>query len=378
MRKSLFIVFLLFIKLLNTCIAQNSIGQQEPLNSVQIQATLAKVADWQIANQHLVKHHPLDWTNGALYTGMIEWAKVTPDKKYMDWLIKIGKAYKWQPHKDMYHADDVVTLQAFLDIYRMQKNDPMSYLMLAPSKARLDYVVANPSKGSLILDYSKSQTLERWSWCDALYMAPQVYAKMAAITGDAKYLKFMDKEFKATTDFLYDKEEKLYYRDHRYFPEKIREANGKKVFWGRGNGWVLAGLANLLKELPAKSKYRPYYEKLFKDMAVKIASLQGEDGFWHASLLDPDSYPNPETSASAFFCYGLAYGVNNGLLSPEVYTPKVMKAWVAINRNIGSDGKVGWIQPIGEDPKKVTENMTEVYGVGAVLLAGTEILKIKK
>jgi unsaturated rhamnogalacturonyl hydrolase len=372
MKKLKLIFFVIGFVWSNTIFCQDEISKQEVIS------TLTKVADWQIENQVNVKHHPLDWTNGALYTGMYAWAKTSSSNKYMDWLTKIGQSHKWQPHKDMYHADDVVVLQTFLDMYKDKIQDPKSYLMLAPSLARIDYVVAHPSNATLLLDYKDGRTLERWTWCDALYMAPPVYAKLANITNDAKYLKFMDKEFKITTDFLYDKEEKLFYRDHRYFADKMREANGKKIFWGRGNGWVLGGLAILLKELPAKSKYRPYYEKLFKEMSEKVASLQGEDGYWHASLLDPASYPNPETSASSFFCFGLTYGVNSGLLPKEKYKPVAEKAWKAIMKSVGTDGKVGWIQPIGADPKQVTSDMTEVYGVGAFLLAGTEMMKMIK
>jgi rhamnogalacturonyl hydrolase YesR len=205
-------------------------------------------------------------------------------------------------------------------------------------------------------------------------MAPPVYAKLSSITGDNKYLEFMDREYKATCDFLYDKDEHLFYRDHRYFPEKVLEANGRKVFWGRGNGWVMGGLVSLLKELPVNSVYRPFYETLFVEMAEKVASCQDKEGFWHASMLDHQSFPNPETSSSAFFCYALVYGVNAGLLDEEIYLPIVNKAWQALVSAVHADGKLGWVQPVGQDPKVVTPEMTEVYGVGAFLLAGTEMI----
>lgn len=334
------------------------------------------VADWQIDNFHSVKHHPLDWTNGALYAGMMAWAKIAPDQKYIDWLSKIGRRYAWQPHKRMYHADDVVVSQMYLDMYQLKKSNTTSYRILGPTKARIDYVIAHPSKGSLLLNYRDALTLERWSWCDALFMAPPVYVKLANITGDDKYLTFMDKEFKATYDFLYDPEEHLFFRDHRYFPEKKLEANGKKIFWGRGNGWVMGGLVALLRDLPKHNPSRPFYEKLYIEMAEKVADCQGKTGFWHASMLDHESFPNPETSSSAFFCYALTYGINAGLLDKKKYTPVVTKAWQSLVSAVFADGKLGWVQPIGENPKNVTANMTEVYGVGAFLLAGTEMLKL--
>lgn len=337
---------------------------------------MGAVADWQINNFHSVKHHQLDWTNGALYKGMMEWAKIAPEKKYLDWLSGIGWRYGWQPHNRMYHADDVVVSQMYLEMYELKSNEKNSYRILGPTKARLDYVMSIPSKGTLLLDYYDAQTLERWSWCDALFMAPPVYVKLAKITGEPSYIEFMHEEFKATYDFLYDAEEHLFFRDHRYFPEKQLEANGEKIFWGRGNGWVMGGLVSILKDLPADSPYRSFYENLFVEMAEKIAACQDESGFWHASMLDPESFPKPETSSSGFFCHALAYGVNAGLIDKEKYAPQVEKAWQALVSAVYADGKLGWVQPIGENPKNVTADMTEVYGVGAFLLAGTEVLKM--
>lgn len=344
------------------------------LSSENIMKVMSAVADWQIDNFASVPHHQLDWTNGALYAGVMELAKISPDRKYMDWLYRIGRSHAWQPHRYIYHADDIAVCQMYLEMYRQKKTDRLSYLILAPTQARLDYVISHPSEAGLLLDYSDPQTTERWSWCDALFMAPPVYAKLSAITGDDKYLEFMDREYKATWNFLYDKDEHLFYRDHRYFPEKAMEANGRKVFWGRGNGWVMGGLVALLKELPDDNAYRPYYENLFTEMAEKVAECQDTEGFWHASMLDHESFPNPETSSSSFFCYSLAYGVNSGLLDKEIYTPVVNRAWKALVSAVHADGKLGWVQPIGENPKNVTSEMTEVYGVGAFLLAGSEMM----
>lgn len=346
------------------------------LNSDDIMKVMNAVAGWQIDNSASVPHHQLDWTNGALYAGMMKFAEVSPDRKYMDWLWRIGRTYGWQPHRNMYHADDIAVCQMYLEMYRQKKTDRDSHLIFAPTQARLDYVISHPSSAGLLLDYSDPRTTERWSWCDALFMAPPVYAKLSVITGDNKYLEFMDREYKATWNFLYDKDEHLFYRDHRYFPEKVMEANGRKVFWGRGNGWVMGGLVSLLKELPDDSVYRPFYEKLFVEMAEKVASCQDKEGFWHASMLDHQSFPHPETSSSSFFCYALAYGVNSGLLDKEIYTPVVINAWKALVSAVYADGKLGWVQPVGQDPKVVTPDMTEVYGVGAFLLAGTEMLKL--
>ena len=205
-------------------------------------------------------------------------------------------------------------------------------------------------------------------------MGPTVWAKMANVTGERKYLDFMFREYKATTDYLYSKEDHLYYRDSRFFIKT--EANGARVFWGRGNGWVFAGLARYYQGTSKDYEQKAYFVKIYKEMASKILSLQDEKGYWHASLLDPASYPNPEISATGFFVYGLAWGINHGYLDRKTYLPAVIKGWKAMAEAVWPDGKVGWIQPIGENPKNVTREMTEVYGVGAFLMAGTEMYKL--
>ena len=167
----------------------------------------------------------------------------------------------------------------------------------------------------------------RWSWCDALFMAPPVYGQLNKLYPEKNYLDFMDREFKEATDSLYDKDAKLYYRDRRYIPRK--EKNGEKVFWGRGNGWVFAGIPLLLQTLPKDHPTYNYYLNIYKEMASAVIKCQDKKGSWHASMLDPDSYPSPENSASGFFVYGLGWGVNQGILKDKKYKKAVQKGWKA-------------------------------------------------
>jgi rhamnogalacturonyl hydrolase YesR len=341
------------------------------LNRPAVINAMRTVADWQL--QEPLRWNLTDWTNGALFAGMVEWAKIAEDAKYFNWLMDKGNKTRWGLGDRTYMADDHCVGQMYLEMYRKYKDKKM----LNNVKGSFDWIIGNPSKISLkFKSDSVTSCTDRWSWCDAIFMGPTVWVKLAAITGQKKYLDFMENEFKATTEHLYDAEEHLYYRDDRFIGQK--EANGKKVFWGRGNGWVLAGLCVILKELPANYPNRKYFEQIYLDMAAKIASLQDDKGYWHASLLDPGSYPVPETSASSFYVYGITWGINNGYLLPEKYKPVVEKGWKALVNTIHPDGKLGYVQPIGESPKNVTEDMTEVYGVGAFLLAGTEIVKLLK
>lgn len=361
---------LLYIILSGWCV----VLQAQPLVRSEIRQSMRRVADWQIAHIKEVPHGDLNWINAAFYLGLYRWAEIAErdnqDSFYFDWLMRLGCRNYWQVDKRMYHADDICVAQTYLLMYDKYKQPEM----LVPARARMEWVMDNPSHGSFELDYADATTLERWTWCDALFMAPPVYLHMYNITGDKKYIRFMDKEYKDSYNYLFDKADSLFYRDWRYFNEK--EANGSKVFWGRGNGWVLGGLVELLRGLPLGSKYRPFYQDLFVRMAERVTRCQGKDGFWRASLLDPDSYPSPETSASGFFVYALAYGINEGLLPSERFLPVVEKGWNALLSAVDEDGKLGFVQPIGADPKKVTREMTEVYGPGAFLLAGTEMYRL--
>jgi rhamnogalacturonyl hydrolase YesR len=180
-------------------------------------------------------------------------------------------------------------------------------------------------------------------------------------------------EYKATTDYLFDKKENLYYRDDRYMGQLD---NGTKIFWGRGNGWVFAGLANILAELEPASKEYKYFLKIYKKMAKKLLEIQTPNGHWAMSLLGQEFYPTPETSGSSFFVFGLAYGLNNGILDYNTYEPVVRKGWNAMTACITEDGMLGYVQPIGAAPGNAWPDKTEVYGTGAFLSAGVEVYKL--
>jgi unsaturated rhamnogalacturonyl hydrolase len=376
MKYSITFLFAVFYFSVSPGYSQNQLvpAFKDNLTRSDIKTVLKAVADWQIKTP--LTHHLADWTNGALYAGMVEWAGIAGDESYYNWLRGIAEKNSWTYYIHdnplrRYHADDYCVGQMYIELYRKYKDKKM----IKPLRAYLDQILEDPAKGDLKFVNTKEYwSTQRWSWCDALFMGPTVWAKMANVTHKKKYLDFMYQEYKFTTDYLYDKEEDLYFRDSNYFTRK--EANGAKVFWGRGNGWVFAGLPIIIRELPSKYEHKDYFVTIFKEMAAKLASLQQPDGSWHASLLDPASYSNPEMSATTFFVFGLAWGIENGYLEKDKYLPAVVKGWKSMVSSVWPEGKVGFIQPIGADPKAVTNEMTEVYGVGGFLLAGTQIYKM--
>ncbi|TDN98411.1 glycoside hydrolase family 105 protein [Sunxiuqinia elliptica] len=365
--------------------SQNSKGntfetENLQLNKNQVKSTLDVVAAWQMENlsyntsKNLHDNGVAAWTNATFYLGLLKWAKVADnDSAYLTWLKHIGEETNWTmaenfkdyPRYQLYHADEFCIAQMYLGAYDLFGEKKM----MLPSVERLNWVLNNPPNSEM-----QHRNKQSWTWCDALFMVPQVYAQVSVIKNDEKYLRFMDQEFKRTFNYLYSKDDKLFFRDDSYFDKK--EENGEKVFWGRGNGWVAAGLVNLLKILPEDSEYRPFYENLFVEFVPRLVDLQNSTGFWHASLLDPQSYPAPETSATALITYALAYGINNNLVDKATYSPALYKAWTALLSAVDTNGKIGWVQPIGADPKKVTADMTASYGVGAFLLAGSEIYQL--
>lgn len=320
------------------------------------------VADWQLSRMPAKAQY--DWTWAALYTGFM----AVPDKvagdKYKSEVMKISEELNWQPGPRVMHADDQAIGQSYLELYMIHK-DPK---MMDPMRARLDTEIATPES-----EYGKTPL---WWWCDALYMAPPVYADMSAVTGDQKYLTFMDHQWDITTKLLYDPSVHLYSRDATYLDK--HEKNGQKIFWSRGNGWVMGGIVRVLQELPKDSPLRPKYEQLLKEMSAEMLSIQSKDGLWRPGLLDADSYPLPEISGSAFITYAMAYGVNEGILDKATYWPAVQKAWAGMLSHVYADGRLGCIQPVGAAPGAYTETSSYVYGVGAYLLAGSEIYRTAK
>jgi unsaturated rhamnogalacturonyl hydrolase len=320
------------------------------------------VADWQLSRMPATPQY--DWTWAALYTGFMGVPQNVAGDKYKNAVMKIGEELNWQPGPRVMHADDQAVGQSYLELYMIHKDAKM----IDPIRARLDTEISTPES-----EYGKTPL---WWWCDALYMAPPVFADMSAATGDQKYLTFMDRQWDITTKLLYDPAAHLYSRDATYLDK--HEKNGQKIFWSRGNGWVMGGIVRVLGELPKDSPLRPKFEDELRQMSAEMVSIQSKDGLWRPGLLDADSYPLPEISGSAFITYAMAWGVNQGILDKATYWPAVERAWAGMLSHVYADGRLGCIQPVGAAPGAYTETSSYVYGVGAYLLAGSEIYRAAK
>jgi rhamnogalacturonyl hydrolase YesR len=328
---------------------------------------MTAVADWQLT--HPSKHRRDEWHVAPFWVGLVSFAQWSADpEKYLEAARRNGRRNDWKAGPRPFFADDDAITQSYFMLY-MVDGDPR---FIGSALARFDEMMRQPFDESLEFSYDK--TMRAWVWCDALFMSPPALAQAARVTGDRRYADLMSRLWWKTTDHLYDRAEHLYYRDSRFFAR--RERNGAKVFWSRGNGWVLAGLARVLQYVPDDYPGRPRFTALFEELAGRIATLQGPDGYWRASLLDPDSWPGPETSGTAFFTYALAWGVNEGLLDRDRYEPVVRKGWSALVRAVEPGGMLGYVQSPDEGPGEAAPGHTEIYGSGAFLLAGSEVYRL--
>lgn len=323
--------------------------------------------------RHIVRLRLMDegatrgWEMATLYLGLLALDDVAAERTYREALRHLAEAQHWQLAPRAYHADDTLLGNLYLDFYRREKKLDQ----LAAVQARLDWIRAHPSTQPV--DIRQGQ--DRWTWCDALFMAPPVWLQLWKATGDRGYLEFMDREWWATTDALYASDEHLFFRDANFLTR--REPNGRRVFWSRGNGWVLASLALLLADLPEDLPARPKYARLFQEMAARIAALQPADGLWRSSLLDPAANPQPESSSTALFTYAFARGIRLGLLERATFQPVVDRGWAALQTCVDADGCLGFVQQPGAAPGSADRASTAPYGVGAFLLAGSEVYRLQ-
>jgi len=353
---------------------------QAPYARAEVIALAERVADYQLAmmaggeypqNAANGTADPKGWVQGALFVGLTDMADHSDKPHYRQVILSRGAANKWELGRRLYHADDHVIGQSYLWALRHGAG-PQS---IVPLRASFDKILANPSQDDLIHhEYSAPGGAgcdERWCWCDAIFMAPATWLELANATGDRRYRDFAKAEFWAATDMLYDKEEHLYFRDSRFFDR--RDLNGNKVFWSRGDGWVLAGLARMIPLLPQGDPDRARMETLFRDMSAKLKQIQKPDGFWAPSLLGDAEAALPESSGTGFYVYALAWGVKAGVLDRATYEPTIRKGWAALVSAVHEDGRFGYVQPISDRPDNVGYDDTQYYGVGAFLLAATAV-----
>lgn len=350
-----------------------------------ILAATRRVADWQLAHrdsyEHMPSartdtHDPRGWQQATFWVALTELADRTRDPRYTEAILDLGKSMGWRLGDRPYHADDQLIAQAWLWASRHGAGQAA----LAPMRGYFDHLLANRPKNDLAFTAPTTPgdpaCTTRWCWCDALFMAPPSLLALARATGDKRYASFAHEEYRTTTAYLYDPAEHLFFRDSRFFER--RDAAGRKLFWSRGNGWVMAGLARLIPQLDRTDPARAYYVRLFREMAARLVTLQKPDGYWAPSLLDDGPHTQPESSGTAFYVYAFAWGIDAGLLDDSTYRPAAIRGWAALQRAVQPDGMLGWVQQVSDRPDSVSQTDTQFYGAGGFLLAGSALYDLSR
>jgi unsaturated rhamnogalacturonyl hydrolase len=314
------------------------------------------------------------WTRGVYYEGLMALYKIKPDPEYLNYAVSWGEFHKWSMRDGVNtrNGDNQCCGQTYIDLYLLDKSKPER---IRDIKTCIDNMLA-------------TDKIDDWNWIDALQMAMPVFARLGSIYNENMYYQKMHEMYLYTkrlhgVNGLYSTPDHLWWRDKDFDPPYV-EPNGKNCYWSRGNGWVLAALARTMDFLPENNGYRAEYTTVFKEMVDALILCQRDDGFWNVSLLDPSDFGGKELTGTALFVYGIAWGINNGILDKGKYTPVVQKAWKAlVDDCVHPNGFLGYVQGTGKEPKDSQpvgyDNVPnfEDFGLGCFLLAGSEMFKIK-
>lgn len=313
------------------------------------------------------------WTRAVYYEGLMSLYQLKADKAYYDYAVQWGDKHKWGLRDGIVtrNADNQACGQTYIDLYNIDKKPER----IKDIKASMDLMM-------------KSGKVNDWTWIDALQMGMPVFAKLGVLYNDPAYYEYMYQMYMHSKNVegggLYNAKDGLWWRDKDFVPP-YKEPNGEDCYWSRGNGWVVAALVKVLEIMPKDGPHREEYLKTYHEMIKALVPIQRTDGFWNVSLHDPTNFGGKETSGTALFVYGMAWGVNQGLLDPKIYQPIIAKAWIAMTKEaVHKNGFLGYLQGTGKEPKDgqpvsyTSMPDFEDYGLGCFLLAGTEVYKMKR
>jgi len=312
------------------------------------------------------------WTRAVYYEGLLTLYQIYPKAEYYDYTLGWAEFHKWSLRggNTNRNADDQCCGQVYIELYKMAPQPEK----IRNIKACMDMLVNTPQN-------------EDWSWIDAIQMAMPILAQLGDLYRDNRYFEKMYQIYTYTRNVhgsngLYNAKDGLWWRDAKFTPP-YKEPNGKDCYWSRGNGWVYAALARVINLLPKDEVHRQAYINDFIAMSKAIKRCQLEDGFWNVSLHDPTNYGGKETTGTSLFAYGMAWGINQGILDRKEYLPVVIKAWEGMAKDaVQPNGFLGWVQgtadgPAGGQPLAIDKVPSfEDFGTGCFLLAGSEVYKL--
>jgi len=368
-------IFLLVITISNFMYSQSTFDKDKILEQMEL-ANSYFMKKWPDVGKTIItnRERPSNiWTRAVYYEGLMALHEIHPREIYYQYALDWAEFHEWgfRGGNTTRNADDYCAAQIYIDLYNLEP-DPKK---LRNTRACMQKFIHTPQ-------------LDDWSWIDAIQMGMPIFAKLGVLENDDRYFEKMYEMYMFTRNEhgdngLFNEKDGLWWRDADFDPP-YKEPNGEDSYWSRGNGWVIVALAKVLDIIPENEKHREQYISDLKTMAEALIPIQRKDGFWNVSLHDPKHFGGKELTGTAMFVYAMAYGVNNGILDSDTYVPVIKKAWDAmIKDSLNEDGFLGYVQSTGKEPKdgqplsdkKIPD--FEDYGLGAFLLAGTEIYKMK-
>lgn len=338
-------------------------------------ARSAVIATVRKVNDYWINTHPSPgantWDPATYYSGAMAAYRLTREPNYLDYTRAWAESHSYGLNGGVTTrvADNHCAGQAYLDLYE-ELGGEEKIAAIEESLHRMVYT-DQPEKN------------DDWWWVDALHMAMPPFARLSVLRGDPEYARKMYDLYYHTKQVegggLYDYDWELWYRDSNYAPggAKHLSPNGLPVFWSRGDGWAHAAHAKVLSVLPANDPHVQEYRNNLAGLARGLAPYQRSDGFWNPSLVDPDHYGSKETSGTAFFTFAMAWGIRAGILNRTTYLPVVARAWNGMVADaVREDGFLGWVQNVGAEPAPVSADSTRDFGVGAFLMAGSEVARL--
>lgn len=327
-------------------------------------------AKMKLVNDYWINGHPTPgdnyWLDAVYNVGNMAMYYTQNEQQYYNYALQWAIQNNWVVRQgtSTRDPDNQIAGSTYIDLYNIEP-DPIKIQAI---KTCIDNMVSSP--------------INDWNYIDTQFMAMPEFTKLGILYNDTSYYNKMYDLYQdcKVQRVLYDTTAHLWYRDARFIYPGYKTPTGKKCFWSRGNGWVFGAHAYILNILPESDPHFQEYLLTFQEMANALKDVQRSDGFWNVSLYDPLDYPGPESSGTAFFAYGMAWGINHGYLDRATYEPVIAKAWNGLITNaVQSNGFLGYVQGEADRPSSkqpVTVNNTASFGVGIFLLAGSEIYKL--
>ncbi|HTY87645.1 MAG TPA: glycoside hydrolase family 88 protein [Candidatus Acidoferrum sp.] len=332
--------------------------------------------------------HPSSiWTRATYIEGALTLYRINLDPNIYNYAVQWGAFPDWGLRSGDANTlpDDQGAGMEYIELYQFDTTQTN----------RLIHIVNNANYW-----VSNNVGLASWTYVDSLHMSMPVFAKLSvldsniistlksnALYAPQMYAWFHNiKSVYGRSNGLYNATDHLWWRDTNFMANYLAsDGTIQKCYWSRGNGWAFAALARTLEVLPASDPHFAEYLQTFQEMAAALKAAQRTDGFWNVNLGYTNDFPGPESSGTAGFTYGLAWGINHAYLDAKTYLPAAIAGWNALANGAlhhtsgPNNGFLGYVQSTGSQPsdgQPVTYDGVpnfDDYGLGLFLLAGSQV-----